>query len=158
MLMKKEVKTRQPDDIFQLDCDLSLTLSQSFFLQRLKKEFLSFSGSFSPRIAGRHVCIWLQLGGEGTRLQAGRGACSCEAGERGNCVWLTKRNLCTWSHRVSAGSLPHGRICRVAEEEATRGKCSRKLPHTASCFRPSGNQAPAFPSEFPSRLRCPSFR
>ena len=68
------------DIFFQLECGLSLTLSQSFFLQRLKKEFLSFSASFSPhcRKARLHLAA---SGWEGTRLQAGRGGSSCEAGE-----------------------------------------------------------------------------
>ena len=67
-------------DVFQLGCDHSLTLSRSVFLQRLKKEFLSFSASFSPhcRKARLHLAA---SGWEGTRLQAGRGGCSCEAGE-----------------------------------------------------------------------------
>ena len=89
--------------------------------------------------ARRHVC-------------RPEGDCSCEE-EWELCLADQPRETCAL--RVSAGSaiaswpdMPRKR------QAAGEGKCSRKLPHTASCFRPSGNQAAPFPSEFPSRLRC----
>ena len=100
---------------------------------------------------GRHVCIWLPLAAR-RHVCRPEGDCSCEE-EWELCLADQPRETCAL--RVSAGSaiaswpdMPRKR------QAAAEGKCSRKLPHTASCFRPSGNQAAPFPSEFPSRLRC----
>ena len=105
-------------------------------------------------VKGRHVCILLKLLPRPARRHVCRpeGDCSCEE-EWELCLADQPRETCALP--VSAGSaiaswpdMPRKR------QAAAEGKCSRKLPHTASCFRPPGNQAAPFPSEFPSRLRC----
>ena len=104
-------KSRQ----LELECNLSLWL---FIPPKIKggvsKRGRGLSGSFSPRQRKARLHL-AATACEGTpRLQAGRGLLMWS--RSGNCVWLTKRNLCTSSalaHSRGATEFPLG-ACLMA--------------------------------------------